>query len=372
MSVGGGEASASLTPSRSHESGRVSEALAHVEAELGAIWAPDEGGPPKSRVCTCNLVVVSSPGLHAPTIALVDELRTADVARTFVVGIDPRLAPWSVQSAVSARCQRDGEGLACSERIDLTFGAAAIARASSVVSSLCVPEVATSVVLLEAAHRGLAEALAVHASRMVIDSEALGLEAARDLAASAHLRLGDLAWERLWPVRDLLASCFDAPWIRPALEAIHRVTLTTSPTSGDEASPQARLALGWLASRLGWRFTSSTSAVDVRHAALVIDQRRREAPGAYPGDLLGLVVEASLDGDAVRVELLRDAATGDLVAHTEVDGARRDTRQTAAPRRALAELIDRTLTDPHDDVALRQALAAAAGVSRVVVPLEPT
>ena len=118
--------------SNSHESGKISDALASIERELSAIWAPDPGAPPKARVCTANVVVVTSPTHREQARHLIDALRAADVARTFLLGVDPRLPPWGIDTEVSARCQRDGEQLLCSERIELTLGSATVVRASGV------------------------------------------------------------------------------------------------------------------------------------------------------------------------------------------------------------------------------------------------
>ncbi|RYE91739.1 MAG: hypothetical protein EOO75_08245, partial [Myxococcales bacterium] len=235
------------------DSGKVSEALAHVERELAALWAPAEGEPPKSRVCTGNLVVVASHEGRARALELLDALEAADAARTFLVTVDPKLPLWAVETSVTARCRRDGDQLLCAERIDLTLGASAAPRAPSLLASLAMAEVPTTVLLLEPPPPVLVGPLLRHATRLVVDSDALGLEAVRALAGQTTAQLIDLAWGRLLPWRNQLAAAFDPPALRPAVSAVRRVQLTTTPPANGDLAPAARLLLGWLVSRLDWR-----------------------------------------------------------------------------------------------------------------------
>jgi glucose-6-phosphate dehydrogenase assembly protein OpcA len=354
----------------SHESGKLSEALSHVEHELAAIWAPDEGGPPKARVCTANLVVVASGSRRAGAVALVDQLQTADVARTFLVSLDPKLPPWAMSTEVSARCQKDGEGLLCSERIDLSLGAATVPRAASVVSSLCVAEVPTVVLLLEAAPAILTAALIRDAARLVVDSDIIGLDAVTALARGTHAHIVDLAWERLLPIRNQIAACFDDERLRPAVTAIRKLTITTTTTEGGAPAPHARLLVGWMASRLGWRLVSETSAFDPLHGAIELELAWVLRGEHRPGALVSVELEALLGDASVHLAISCDPASGTLHVVRSAEGVGVETSTLTGAPQPASELVDRAVAEPLRDAATRQALFAAAGYppGQVVVP----
>jgi len=342
------------------DSGKVSEALDHVERELTALWAPEEGSPPKARVCMANLVVLTSAASQARAAALVDALPAADTARTFLVTVDPRLPLWALDAGVSARCQRDGERLLCSERIDLSLGAGAVGRAASVISSLSMPEVPTAVVLLEPAPPMLVAALTREASRLVVDSEALGIDAAAGLARATAAHLVDLAWLRLYPWRNQIASAFDDPRVRPAVSAVQRVSITSTLLRGGTIAPASRLLLGWLASRLGWRVQSSLVATDARHQPIALDLGARLAPDCPEGRLLSFELSAVLGDAHMMVDLAREphGTTLQSVCTSEGLGAR--VENVTLPEISLPALVDRALADPLPDAPLRQALQVAS------------
>lgn len=350
------------------ESGKVSDALAHVERELAALWAPDEGAP-KARVCMANLVVLATGRGRDRTVALLDQLESADTARTFLLSVDPMLPPWAIEASVSARCQRDGDRLLCSERIDLTLGAGAFGRASSLITSLAMPEVPTTLVLLEPAPPMLVSSLIRDASRLVIDSEALTLEAASNLADATAAHLIDLAWLRLHPWRNQLAVAFDDPRLRPAVTAIRRLDLATTSTPGAQISPHARLLVGWLASRLGWRLLPG-SAVDPLHHAIHIDLSWRLVPDAQPGQLVSVEIAALLGDAHVQIDVAREPHGHTLQTVRTAEGLGAFVENTTLEAPTTAQLVDRAIADVTPDAVLRQALRAAA--SFAAGPLSPT
>ncbi len=68
---------------------RVSDALARIEKELGALWQPDESGSAKPHATTLNLVA-----LHGQSECLfletLEDVAARLGARTFVVNVDGR------------------------------------------------------------------------------------------------------------------------------------------------------------------------------------------------------------------------------------------------------------------------------------------
>ena len=194
-----------------HESGKVSEAIAAVERQLAGLWAPEHGAAPKSRACTANVVLLAAAHEVRAAETLATSIATADLARTFVVHVDPKMAPWGIEASVSAHCQKGEAGVVCAERIDLVLGAMTYARAASIVAALAVSEVPTVLVVVSAAPPLLVAALAETAQRVIVDGDALGLDATAAILRDTRACFVDLAWQRLHPWRNQLARCFDEP-----------------------------------------------------------------------------------------------------------------------------------------------------------------
>ena len=335
------------------ESGRVSEAISAVERQIAGLWAPEHGASPKSRACTANIVVATAAHDVRDAVRLATSLTTADLARTFVVHLDPKLPPWGIEASVSAHCQKGEAGVVCAERIDLALGTMTYARAASIVDSLAVSEVPTVLVVASAAPAMLVSTLARAAGRIIVDSEALGLAQTHALASETQAHFVDLAWQRLYPWRNQVARCFDDAAVRPAISAIRRVEITAT----GEGSGGRRL-LGWLAARLGWRFASPTEAVDPRHGRIEIDLRIRPAD-APTWAVLGVEITASLaDGEAT-FTLLRHGDPPRIDTTWHAPGAGHGAHSAPIVQRSLAHHVDRAIADTTPDTVLRASLDAA-------------
>lgn len=343
-----------------HQTGKLSEALAYVEGALAELWTPEPGQPPKARTCTANLVVLTAMGQRKATLELLDKLNIAEVARTFLVAVDPRLPPWAMSADVSARCQKDGEKLICSERIDLMLGTATAARVDSIVSSLSLAEVPRLVLLLDAVPSQLSLPVIRGAAQVVIDSDVIGLEAATQLGRETSANLVDLAWERLLPMRSQIAGFFDDERLRAAVTAIRKLSVVTTPTEGATLAAPARLIIGWLASRLGWRFNAQRRATDALHGPVTLELDWQRSSTLPAGALLRVAIEAEL-GDA-RAELsVQQSEAGDaLIVERTAEEIGHDARNIALSQQRLTSLIDRALLVPQPDVVVRQTLLAAA------------
>ncbi|MFO0661143.1 MAG: glucose-6-phosphate dehydrogenase assembly protein OpcA [Polyangiaceae bacterium] len=347
-----------------HHSGRLADAVSAIEREIASMWAPEPGAPPKTRASTANLIVVSGSTHIELARTLAETLATAEVARTMVVSVDAKIPPWAVEASVSARCRVDGAGEICSERIDLTLGASVMSRAASVISSLCVTEVPTSVLAIFPTPTALLSSLLKLGDHLVVDSDATSIELSSELAQESRARLHDLAWERLLPWRNHLATCFDDLRARRSVTAIRKLTLRTTPTEGGQTSPSVRWLLGWLSSRLGWRFTSPTSAIDALNLPVKIELewRRAELP---PGELIEVELEADATDIPLRLSLIRepssDSSPDRWLMHSTREGEEIgvEDRRFRVQRLATTALVDRAVHDPSSDAVLRSALQRA-------------
>lgn len=343
------------------ESGKVSEALASLERDLAALWAPEPGQAPKTRACTANLVLVTTAARRDEAIELGSSLATADLARTFVIGLDPKLAPWAVDASVSAHCQK-GEGgeLLCAERIDLTLGAMTFARAPSLLSALAMAEVPTVLLLTAPAPMKLVSTLAREAARVVVDGDAVGLGAVAALANGTRAHLVDLAWTRLHPWRNALARFFDDPALRPAVTAIRRLKIVTALTEGGAMPEVAQYLVGWLAGRLGWRFVSGQTAIDPFHRAIDLEVEWRAAP-LPPGALLAVELDSHLGDTPVTMSVEREGDPPFLCARHDAQERGQGERVTPLASLPLVGLLDRAIADPTSDAVLRATIERAIG-----------
>src|SRR5262249_45365657 len=145
----------------------------------------------------------------------------------------------------------------CSDRVELSFGASAATRASSVISALALSEVPVIVEAAAHAPNVLVDDLVKRCDRVIVDSALLPPARIAGIARESTAPIADRAWVRLFTWRDLVARFFDeSPGIAAA---IRRVEIARTPGSKGNL---AAILIGWLASRLGWRFESRENAVD--------------------------------------------------------------------------------------------------------------
>ena len=139
----------------------------------------------------------------------------------------------------------------CLEEIQLTMSDAALAHPSSAVAPLLIPDLPVVLWWLGNLPRP-DDTLLELSDSLIVDSDALGISDLPDLeqlvgALGSQIDIRDLAWTALEPIRDILAELFDPPAARP-----YQFGITTVQVTFADAPAQARLLVGWLASRLSW------------------------------------------------------------------------------------------------------------------------
>ncbi|HEX8355128.1 MAG TPA: glucose-6-phosphate dehydrogenase assembly protein OpcA [Pyrinomonadaceae bacterium] len=248
-----------------------------LEKELNAMWAemsaPEgaarEGGAEARaagvvRACVLNLVVYAE---GAEARAEVEELLGAVVerhpCRAIVLAAERGAAEARLEAFVSTRCQLSARGSKriCGEQITIEAAGAAVETASTAVAPLLVPDVPVFLWWRDIPHYEdrLFTRLAGMADRVVIDSASFDephedlLRLAR-LLEGGRLRLSDLNWGRLTSWRSLVAGFWDVADYRGSLAQVERVFIEYDPPdrAPEQVAPKALLALGWLASCLGW------------------------------------------------------------------------------------------------------------------------
>ena len=267
---------------------------AALERELNAMWAemsaPEgraegEGAAPAAgvvRACVLNLVVYAE---GAEARAEVEDLLGAVVerhpCRAIVLAAERGAAEARLDAFVSTRCQLSARGSKriCGEQITVEAAGTAVETASTAVAPLLVPDVPVFLWWKDIPHYEdkLFTRLAAMADRVVIDSASFDepredlLRLAR-LLEGGRLRLSDLNWGRLTSWRSLVASFWDVADYRASLASIERVVIEYDPPDRSlaQVAPKALLALGWLASCLGWEVADGGAALSDGRARFLL------------------------------------------------------------------------------------------------------
>jgi glucose-6-phosphate dehydrogenase assembly protein OpcA len=173
------------------------------------------------------------------------------------------------------------------EEVEIDIGPEHLPHLQTVVDPVLVSELPTTV-WSPHGHDEAVDALAHLTDVVLLDSDELAkpaeaFERANGLLGSAYVV--DLAWLRTTPWRERLASSFDPPQRRAALQAIS--TVAVRHCAG--ASASALLLVGWLSSRLGWQVTTlggrggggfnGEASVDGRAIAVGIEPVAQDVPG---------------------------------------------------------------------------------------------
>lgn len=353
--------------------GPVAEVIARVESELAKFWAsPDNTRTepaPKTRASTMNFVAA---GTHDEVERLrqqTEELVETHAGRTLLITIDGRLAPWDVKADWSATCRRDGEVPICYDRVELTFGVAAAERVGSVISALTISDVSVIVEVAPGAANVLGDQLAPVSDRLVFDSSETSIARIAEMARRTKAPLADRAFVRTFSWRELTARFFDDN--PEACRAIRRVEITRS--AGTKPDP-AVLFLGWMGSRLGWRFESRTEAKGGGEPSVVgrardgagapIEIALLDGPEAEGGArrLDGVRIVTSLRGEPLTLTCARVEGTQNTVRWA-MEGARSVEHLHPLGYRDETWVLTKTIDSMEGDRLLREAVVAAAAWS---------
>lgn len=313
---------------------------AGLEKALNAMWAEmsaPEGGAAAGgdgaqaagvvRACVLNLVVYAEGAeARAEVEELLGEVVERHPCRAIVLAADRGAAEPGLEAFVSTRCQLSARGSKriCGEQITVEAAGSAVETASTAVAPLLVPDVPVFLWWKDIPHYEdrLFTRLAGMADRVVIDSASFDepredlLRLAR-LLEGGRLRLSDLNWGRLTSWRSLVAGFWDVADYRDSLARIERVVIEYDPPDHAPAqvAPKALLALGWLASCLGWEPAEGGPRISDGRALFALGGgggREVEAVLAASGHAAGrdgwltsLTISTEA-GDEFYVELLQD------------------------------------------------------------------
>jgi glucose-6-phosphate dehydrogenase assembly protein OpcA len=205
--------------------------------------------------------------------------------------------------------------------------------------------------------------LADTADRLIVNSgdsptavHVLPLLVAMTEGRTWHGNVGDLAWERTEPWREIVASMFDESQARAELPRLRKVEIACRGAGEACGSPGSYLA-GWLVSRLGWTVEGP-------------DRARR--PDGDSVEIALASSAASVHGRITHVHLEAESGAIFHAGRTQCDGpsvrvlgkARRPRLRHVEPMDDLTLLqgeLQRDGRDPVFEAALRAAAALSGG-----------
>ena len=280
---------------------------ARLERELARMWA--EMSEPKGdvqasgivRACVLNLIVYVAGKDECPEVNdLLEVVVERHPCRAILLVADRAAPAPRLEAFVSTRCQLSAPGAKriCGEQVTIEADGAVVDTASTAVTPLLVPDVPVFLWWKDIPHYEdkLFDRLAEMSDRVVIDSASFDhphqdMLRLAEILKEGRLRVSDLNWGRLTSWRSLVASFWDAADNRQSLAQIERVRIEYDPpdVSHEEIAPKALLALGWLASCLGWEVVSGGSAMEAgrSHFKLSGGGREVEAVLAATDDVAG-------------------------------------------------------------------------------------
>ncbi len=263
------------------DTGAIHDELNRLWSELGGppqggegsgemVAEPNFGGGGLMRANTLNLLAVARNERDAGLItASISRLHDFLPSRTIILvtraaGETEGGGPYDVHlQLIEQHTGTDAPPLRF-ETITITAGIDAMGHLASLVSPLLAAELPDFLWWPgnDFVRNPLFEDLQQIVDRVIVDSAQLGNDTSGVSAMRALLdeddetspRIGDFAWLRLAPWRQLIAQFFDPPDVQQCLSAIEEVTISYADVREDGSSgfASALLTVGWLASRLGW------------------------------------------------------------------------------------------------------------------------
>lgn len=247
-----------------------------IEKELMAMWAemsaPEGGASAEGaaqsagvvRACVLNLVVyAASSEDRAEADELLETIVERHPCRAILIAAERELNEARLDAYASTRCQISTRGSKriCGEQITIEAAGSVVENVSTAVAPLLVPDVPVFLWWKDIPDTGdkLFDRLTSLADRVVIDSAAFDrphrdILRLAEVLSRGELHLSDLNWGRLTSWRSLVASFWDVADYRESLAQVERVRIEYDPPdrAHEQVAPKAMLALGWIASCLGW------------------------------------------------------------------------------------------------------------------------
>jgi glucose-6-phosphate dehydrogenase assembly protein OpcA len=336
----------------------------------------------RMRTSVLTLVVVAPrPETVERAMAAVATLASRHPSRAVVLSPTDPDGPSRFDAHVYASCQLPVRGTSeiCTEEILIRVGGELAQHLAGTVAPLLIHDLPVVLWWPDDVPFGRADFidLAEESDRLFVDSGQFRSDGRARLVGLADavrggLMVHDVSWMRLMLWRELLASLFDHPLLRPELRTVGRIRVDVARPGSQVRLARGLLFVGWLMAML--RFTVGTpiaARADGSWAGILRSGKREIEVSIVPVEVeySGAVRSA---GSVVRVELAAESAgartqvrvarqADHLLATADWNGAqvaRRATRLEPFDETPyLAESLDRTSHDRVFAAALIKAVA---------------
>jgi glucose-6-phosphate dehydrogenase assembly protein OpcA len=358
-----------------------------IEKELAAMWKPADKAEDSgiesgvTRACALNLLVYATATDDREQIyEMLEAVCEQHPGRALVLVADRAATEPKLDAYVSTRCRLLGGNRKqiCGEQVTIEAAGAVVDTVASAIEPLLVPDVPVFLWWKDIPHYEdkLFSRMTAMSDRMVIDSSCFD-SPHKDLLRLARMikerpqfmSASDLNWGRLTAWRNLVASFWDVPDYRPHLDKIERIVVEYDPPcfAPDEIAPQSLLAVGWLASRLGWSIEENGEREEKEGASFQLRASGREIEvlmqatkreGYADGILVSLTLSVADSSAEFRVAFSDDRKK--LETEARVDGARTVGRVLSYEQKTEGQRLSRELSFFKRDFIYEEALAFAA------------
>jgi len=234
--------------------------IGRIDKELGKLW--EESGDTKTRASLINLAIYTeSADSMAENTEIISTIASEHACRALLILASPDAEKNEAKAWINAHCFPAGKGdrQICSEQITFKLDGESATALPNIVFSHLDSDLPLCV-WWQAKFRKIAdEGLWQWVDRLIYDSRTWAnpaeqfdrvLEIASPGDKNSRTTLCDLNWARLLSPRFALAQFFDNAMAICLLEKIESVYFE----HGAGYRTSALLLLGWLASRLGWKY----------------------------------------------------------------------------------------------------------------------
>lgn len=359
-----------------------------IERALAELWKqtaghhPDVGDDALLRARAADLMVfLHDESLLSDTQQVISELASFHPCRALVMAGDKNAPARDIELYVSAFCASqkgsDSRNLCC-EEITLTAQGRFVSELPSAAVPLLVPDLPVFLWWRDqpGAEERVFSQLCLAADRVVIDSADFQ-DPPSDFAALGQffkrkddeaIALSDLNWARLTPWRSSLANFYDVGDYRAELDQITevRIRFVAETAKASAVSSQALLIVGWLASRLEWRFAAATELeppslafhFEKNDRLIKISLTEVKRPAMKSGRLCDIELECSALPATFMVSRSEDGSH--LSTHTTIDDRSYPGRLVPVGNWSAAQLLSREMEILGNDKIYEEAIAVAA------------
>ncbi len=381
-------------------------AVEYVDSQLTELWrdvaeaAQAKGGTQAVTTAqVLNLAIRANSYKSANQyVDAVEQITGRHPCRVIAVTTDPDEPDLPVQAWVSIHCQLPPTGgrQVCSEQVTVAAGGDSTRRLPAAVIPLLLPDLPVFLWWPEGdpfddyIFRNLADST----TRLIIDTSAfenpegaLAKLASQGRSQWPKIAVSDMNWGRLTPWREMVASFFDPPAIRPYLDHISHVRIEYAQPIDRHSHvnrSQALMMAGWLASRLDWESMENAyklSHSEISHipkAALTLKAGKRTVTmdlhavdwkGTCPGELFSITLEIAGDhpGDppaATFTLKLSDQQESCAVSTVELPDSEPTSRIIQLRPLEVTDLLDDELEIYSRDTVYEESLAMVGAFIR--------